>query len=338
VSGGRTLGLAALLATLALCGACSRAPSPSETKAWNADLRRLQVEQDSLRARAAELAARDVRLQSVPKGDVVFAVPTAFVRSVVERVFEDVVSNVTLRISGIKAHVAKSVKKVVKVGEFVLDVDVKEVTGKLRPGTPEMKFGADSISMALPIEVAEGHGEAVLHFVWDGKRMADVTCGDMDITQSVSGDVIPASYVVTGALRMRVRGRDAVGVFSFPETKLRLRVKPSKESWAAIDSILDEKNAVCGWVLDKVDVPKLLTNIVEEKGINVKLPLDKIKPFAFPAGVRDSVHVGARVLFVDAKANQIRIDPDAIWYSATVSLKPLGPEEPTASAPSSSTR
>ncbi|HET9951696.1 MAG TPA: hypothetical protein VFS09_07890 [Candidatus Eisenbacteria bacterium] len=319
----RALGPIGLLAILAFCGACSRAPSTRETQAWEAELGRLQAEQDSLRARSAELVAKDARIQGLPKGDVVIAVPTAFLRSVVERVFTDVVSNVTLRIRGIKAHVAKSVKKIVTIGEFVLDVDVKEVTGKLHPGRPDMKFGADSVSISLPLEISEGHGDADLHFVWDGKRMADVTCGDLDITQSVSGDVIPASYVVTGALHLKVRGRDAVGVFNFPETRLRLRVKPSKESWAAVDSILAEKHGVCGWVLDKVNVPQLLTNIVEEKGINVKLPLDKIKPFAFPAGVRDSIRVGERSLFVDAKANSIRIDPDAVWYSATVSTKSL---------------
>jgi hypothetical protein len=309
---------------IALCGACSRTSSPRESRVWGVELRRLQSEQDSLRARMTEILALDPRVRTLPQGDVVIAVPTAFLRSVVERVFEDVVSKVALRITGIKAHVAKSVKKIVKIGEFTLDVDIKEVTGRLRPGAPHLEFTPDSIAMALPLDVTQGHGIADLHFVWDGKRMADVTCGDLDITQRVAGDVIPASYLVTGALRVKAHGRDAVGVFSFPETKLRLRVKPTKESWAAVDSILAEKHGVCGWVLDKVDVPKLLENIVEEKGINVKLPLDKIKPFRFPAGVQDSVHVGQRMLFVDAKANGVRIDPDAIWYSANVSLAPVG--------------
>ena len=333
MTGRRALVVASLIAVLACCGACTRAPSARESRAWAADIRRLEAEQDSLRARSAELVAKDTGLLDLPKGDVVIAVPTAFLRTVVERVFEDVISNVTLRLSGIKAHVAKSVKKIVKVGDFTLDVDVKEVTGKLKPGRPDLKFGADSISVALPIDIAKGHGTADLHFVWDGKHVADLTCGDLDIQQRVSGDVIPASYLVTGALHLKIRGRDAVGVFSFPLTKLRLRVRPSQASWAAIDSILAEKRGVCGWVLDKVDVPKLLTGIVEEKGINVKLPLDKIKPFALPAGVRDSVRVGQRVLFVDARTNAIRIDPGAIWYSATVAVRPLGAGEAAPAVP-----
>lgn len=321
---------AALLAALIFCSACSRKPSPQQLQGWAMDLRRLQTEQDSLRSRAWELVEKDPRMQALPKDDVVVAVPTAFLREVIEHVFEDVVNHITLRLSGIKAHVAKSVKKVVKVGEFVVDVDITEVVGRLEPGRPDVNFGQDSISMSLPIEIVEGRGEAMIHFVWNGKNVADLACGDLDITQKVSGDVIPASYNVSGALTLKIRGRDVVGSLAFPETKLRVRVKASKESWDAIRAILDEKRGVCGWVLDKVDVPKLLTNLTEVKGFNVRLPVDKIRPFVVPAGVRDSVEVGDKILFVEGKTNLLRIDPDAVWYSASVSLRRVSGAEESA--------
>jgi hypothetical protein len=285
-----------------------------------------QVEQDSLRTRAAELVQNDPRLQKVPKGDIVISVPTAFVRSLMERLFSDVVDNITLRLSGIKAHVQKTVKKVVKIGEFTLDVEIKQVIGKLRPGRPDMKFGGDRIGMSLPIQVASGHGNAILHFVWDGKNVADLTCGDMDVTRNVDGEVVPASYIVTGALDLKKEGAKVVGTPVFPETRIRLHIQPSKAAWDSINAILDEKRGACGWVLDKVDVPKLLNKIVQEKGINVKLPLQKIKPFLIPAGVRDSVQVGEKTLAVDAKTNLVRIDPDAFWYAADVSIKTVPPE------------
>lgn len=316
-----------LLAVLALCSACSRKPSPQELRGWDADLQRLQAEQDSLRSRAADLVEKDPRVQALPKGDVVVAVPTVFLRGVIKHVFDDVASHITLRLGGIKVHAAKSIKKVIKVGEFVVDVDITQVVGKLEPGDPSVTFGGDSVSMSLPIKIAAGHGEAIVHFVWNGKNIADLACGDLDITQKVSGNVIPASYLLSGALTLKIRGHDVVGALVFPETRLRIRIKPSKESWDAIQAILDEKHGVCGWVLDKVDVPKLLTNLVEEKGFNVRLPVDKIKPFLLPAGVRDSVNVGGSVLFVDAKTNLIRIDPAAIWYSAGVSLQRVGNQE-----------
>ena len=299
----------------------SRKPSPEQIQAWNAEITALQAEQDSLRARAAELVAADVRIQSLPEGDIVVAVPTAFVRSVVTRLFEDVASNVTLRIGGIKAHAQKKVKKIVTIGEFVVDVDITRVLGKLRPGEPAISFGGDSISLSLPVTIAEGRGEATIHFVWDGKNVADLTCGDLDITQKVTGNVIPENYLVTGALHLRVHGRQVLATLRFPETRWRIRVKPSKESWDAILALLEEKKGVCGWVLEKVDVPSILTNLTEEKGFNVKLPIDKIRPLLLPAGIRDSVTVGGRTLAIAAQTSSLRVDPDALWFSARVKVE-----------------
>jgi len=312
---------AALVALLAVSAGCSRKPSAEQVRAWNAEVRLLQAEQDSLRARAAELVENDSRMRMLPKGDVVISVPTIFLRTVIGRIFDDVVDNVTLSLGGIKAHTSKTLKKVVKIGEFVLDVDIDEVIGKLRPGQPDIRFGGNRISLSLPITLREGHGTATVHFVWDGKNVADLTCGDLDVTQEVTGSVIPAEYLLSGSMNLAVRGNGIVCTPVFPETRMKIRVKPSQESWDAINAILAEKHGACGWVLDKVDVPKLLEGIVQEKGINVKLPVDKLKPFVLPAGVRDSVTVGEKVLTFVTRTNTLRIDPDAVWYSADVAVK-----------------
>lgn len=309
------------LAMLVVGSGCSRRPSSSQLQAWDAEIRRLQAEQDSLRSRSREIVKNDIRIQNLPQGEVVIAVPTAFLRSVIERLFTDVASNVTLQLSGIKAHVAKSVKKVVTVGEFVVDVEITKVIGRLKPGQPGIKFGGNKVSMSLPVEVVEGYGEANIHFVWDGKNVADMTCGDMDITQKVSGNVIPTDYLVSGELAFAIREKKVIGTLTFPEAKLNIRVTPSQESWDAVNAILAEKGGVCGWVLDKVNVPNLLTSLVTNKGFNVKLPLDRIKPFVLPAGVNDSVKVGERVLSFATQTNMIRIDSAAIWYSASVALQ-----------------
>jgi hypothetical protein len=139
--------------------------------------------------------------------------------------------------------------------------------------------------------------------------------------------VVPTNYLVSGELAFAIYGKKVIGTLTFPETKLNIRVTPSQESWDAVNAILAEKRGVCGFVLDKVNVPNLLTNIVETKGFNVKLPLDKIKPFAHPAGVNQSVALGAQTIALDAQTNTIRIDPDAIWYSASVALKSALPED-----------
>jgi hypothetical protein len=316
------LAAAVTVVSVVLGTACSRTPSAGQVRGWNDELARLQSEQDSLRSRSAELIANDPGIQRLPKGEVVVAVPTAFVRDVIEHLFRDVVDHVTLSLSGIKAHVAKSVKKIVTIGEFTVDVEVTKVVGQLRPGKPTITFGGDRVSMSLPVSVSEGRGEAVIHFVWNGKNVADMTCGDMDITQRVAGNMIPSDYLVSGAMSLAMRGPQVIGTFHFPETRLRIRVKPSQASWDSIHAILAEKHGVCGWVLDKVDVPSLLANVVETKGFSVKLPLDKLKSVVLPAGLEDSVTVGGRMLAVAAHTNTLRIDADAIWYSATVRIEP----------------
>src|SRR5262249_50873900 len=107
----------------------------------------------------------------------------------------------------------------------------------------------------------------------------------------------------------------------FPETKVNIRVTPTKESWQAVDSLLATKHGPCAWVLAKVDVPSILKNVVEGKGFNVRLPLSNVKPFVIPAGIRDSVAVGKRSILVESSTNSVRVDPDAILYSASVTLK-----------------
>jgi len=315
--------LVALILAVALAGGwgCARRPSPAEVQAWNAEIAALQAEQDSLRSRAAELVAADPRIQQLPKGDVVISIPTSFLRNVIERVFADVADNATLNLGGIKAHVAKKVKKIITIGEFVVDVDIHEVIAHLEPGQPKVDFGNNIVSMSLPVKVREGHGKATVHFLWNGKNVADLTCGDMDVTRTLTADVIPARYVVAGRLKLAITENKVVCSPVFPETRVRIKVEPTKASWAAIDSLLAEKHGVCGWVLDKVDVPTLLAGIVEEKGFNVKLPINKIRPFMLPGGVTDSVQVGDRTILVSTKMNTIRIDPDAIWYGADVALQ-----------------
>jgi len=320
MSRARTWSAAALAIALVLTVGCSRRPTSRQVQAWDAEIAALQTELDSLRARARELADADPRIRQLPEGEVVISVPTAFLRSVIERVIEDVASNITLSLSGIKAHVAKSIKKVVTIGEFVVDVNIDRVTGKLQPGKPDVRFGGNRLSVSLPVKLSEGSGQATVHFVWNGKNVADAVCGDMDITQKLTGSVIPADYVIAGAMKLSLQDNRLVFTPVFPETRVRIRVRPSKQSWAAVDSILEAKHGVCGWVLDRVDVRKLLTGVVEEKGFNVKLPIDKLKPFALPAGVTDSVKVGDRVLAVATRTNTIRVDPDAIWYSASVAV------------------
>ena len=249
------------------------------------------------------------------------AVPTAFVRDVIEHLF---------RGCGEPRHAEPERDQGARREEGEEGRHDRRVHGRRRidprrrqasAGKPGIAFGGDSVSLSLPVSVAKGTGKATIHFVWDGKNVAGLTCGDLDVAQKVTGTVIPGSYVVAGVLSLSHRGRQDGRDAPLPRDQVGLRVKPSQESWDAIHALLDEKRGVCGWVLDKVDVPHLLTNLTEEKGFSVKLPLDKIRPVVLPAGIQDSVAVGERTLAIAAQTNTIRIDPDAMWFSARVRLE-----------------
>jgi len=320
------MGFLKFLAIIALLGlvsgvGCARQDSAQQVREWDAELQTLRSEQDSLRARAAELVAKDPKIQALPEGDVVIRIPTTFIRGVLEKVVEDVASKVTLRLGGIKAHVQKKIKKVVTIGEFTVDVDIQEIIGKLAPRKPGVTFTGGKIGLSLPVDVNDGYGKASIHFVWDGKNAAGAACGDMDVTQVVTGKVIPAKYVISGTMNLAMKGNQIVCSPYFPETRLNIRVTPSKDSWKAVDSLLATKHGLCGWVVEKVDIPSILKNVVQEKGFNVKLPLSGIKPFVIPAGISDSVTVGERAIVVQVTSNSIRVDPNAILYSASVVLK-----------------
>jgi hypothetical protein len=245
-----------LLALLAATGGCTRRPSASQQQAWEGELRRLTVEQDSLRARATALVRADPRMQQLPSGDVVMVVPTAFLRSVIEQVFDDVVGNVTLSVRGLKSHVAKSVHQVIPIGDYVLDFDVHELRGVLSPGRPDLGFGGNRVSMLLPVKLREGQGEATFHFVWKSKRPARPDLRRLGHH--------PESEWHRRPHGIPALGRDERGHARQPD-RVHARV-PRDPSAASRDALTWRRGTpsarssrrsegVCGWVLEQVDLP-----------------------------------------------------------------------------------
>jgi hypothetical protein len=314
----------ALAATLALAAsACSREPSADERAAWQAEIANLTAQADALQGRLRALVDADPRYAGVPAGDVVIAVPTAFLDALVQRVFSDVARRVDLTLSGIETHKQKTLKKGIPIGDVSVDLLVEKVNGRLGPGTPKVVFGGDEVTLSLPVDVIEGTGEASLHVRWKGRNVAGAVCGDLDLRERVSGSVVRATYPLAGTLRFSAQGAEILATPRFPETKLQLRVAPSPKTWARIDAIVASQTGLCKWVLEQVDVKKLLAKQFQEKGFGVKLPLHKIEPFRFPAGLSESVTVRGRPLALDVKAETVRIDDTAVWLGARVGVRPV---------------
>jgi hypothetical protein len=320
--------VAALACALLAVSACSPSASTAEKEAWAAEIARLTSEADALQGRLRALVAADPRRAGLPQGDVVIAVPTVFLRELIDRVFSDVASRVTLTLSGIRAKKTKTLKKGVPIGDMIIDLLVEQVHGRLAPGKPQVAFGTNEITLTLPVEVVEGSGDATVHLLWKGGRMAKAVCGDLDVTERVSGSVKPDRYVLSGTLALDTSDGEIVATPRFPETKVQLRVTPSAETWRRVDALLESKRGLCGWVLDRVDVKAILAKEAEQKGFGVKLPLHKIKPFRFPAGLSESVTVRDRPLALEVRTGELRIDEHAVWVGARVQVG--GPTEGSA--------
>jgi len=323
----------ALLAILSAVGACTRGPTAEQRAAWQQEITRLSADADALQGRLRALVDADPRRAGIPDGDVVIAVPTAFLDAIVQRVFADVASRVDLTLSGIKTHKTKTLKKGIPIGDVTADLYVDQVNGRLGPGTPKVVFGGNEVTLSLPVDVISGSGDASVHVFWKGRNVAGVVCGDLDVRENVSGSVMRATYPLQGTLVFSAQGAEILATPRFPETKIRLRIEPSAATWAKIDAILASKTGLCGWVLEQVDVKKLLAKEFREKGFGVKLPLDKIKPFRFPAGLSESVVVRDKRLALDVRTETLRIDDTAVWLGARVAVKPGAAPAPQPAGP-----
>ena len=311
------LAFAAALSLLAL-EACRRedAATPAQMEAR---IEALGKERDELRAKLGDLIAQDRRLAGMPPNGVRVGVPTPLARTLVERVVAGFVDSVTLKLTNLKVHKDGKIKKVISIGAYDLNVLIEEVSGQLKTGKPVVTFGGNRISVALPVQVASGSGDATIDFKWDGQNVSGAVCGDMDIHQKVSGSVKPDSYPVQGGLLLTATTNQILASPKFPVVKVNLKVEPAPESWAAVQQILDSKTGVCGFAVDKVNIRGVLEGLLG-KGFGVRLPTEKIKPIAIPVGIAPTMTVRGEPVTIGVKVGHLAITEHMIWLGADVSI------------------
>ncbi|MET0554891.1 MAG: hypothetical protein ABW221_17750 [Vicinamibacteria bacterium] len=308
----------AALGCLALAAACGR-PGSSSKKELQKEVETLQRERDLLRARVGDLMGKEPRLQGMPETSVRVGIPTVLARTLIERVLGGVADQVTLELRNMRAHKEGTVKKIVTIGTYTLDVDVTRVRGQLRTGTPELTFGGDQVAVALPVSVASGTGDAKVRFTWDGRNVGGAVCGDLDVTRDVKGSVKQATYPVRGTLALAAHEGRILATPRFPVTRVRLEVEPSKESWAEVQKLLDEREGVCGFLVDKIDITKVVRDSLA-KGFNVRLPTEKLKPVAIPVGIEPQIAVAGKTLHFTVELGGLAITEHALWIGANVKV------------------
>ena len=310
--------VAASVAVVSLgLGACRKdREKPAQLKA---EITALEKERDALRDKVGELALKDPRVKGMPKTPVRVGVPTSLTRELIEKVAEGFVDQVTLELKNLRVRKRGTVRKVVTLGEYALDVHIEKVAGRLKTGKPDVRFGGNEISIALPITVASGGGKATIHFKWNGKNVSGAVCGDLDIEQVVTGKVKPGSYPVAGALVLTASAQQILAAPRFPPIKVNLKIDPSPESWAAARKIIEDKEGACGFVLDKVDVLEIVRGLID-RGFNVRLPTEKIKPMAIPVGIEPEMSVHGQSVALVIKVAGLAITEDMIWLGAELAV------------------
>lgn len=278
--------------------------------------------EDQLRTLVAESGERG--LARAPRGDIMIGLSTALTRSIAEKVTTGLFAETTIHVENLKVHKEGEVRTKMlfakrKVGEFVLDVNVEEATGLVRPEEPTLTFRERRIGIALPFALAEGDGRVKLRFRWDSKGLAaNVICGDLDVTKDVTGTVVPQHYKVQGSFGVAVDGNALTLTPDFPELAVRLFVQPTEQAWKVVDEVMADQRAGCRKALGKIDIKKILGKVLG-KGFNIKIPPRILRPIRLPAGVRQSLSVQGVNLSLDLQTTDLEVSEERLWYGANVS-------------------
>jgi hypothetical protein len=312
--------VASVLAALGL--ACHTAPGESPRVA---KLRRIHAD---LRERLEERVSRDRFLGTAlaDRGQVVVAVRTSLLERVVQEIARryldevhlDLDLNARVRAQG-EIRVSIKIGKI-KAGDWKVELLIHRVRGVLRAGVPRVTLsGANAIGLDVPVTLEQAEGRATIHFSWDSAGLANLVCRNFEIDKTLAGRVAPEKYEVSGRLLLAAGDEAVLARPSFPDARFRLRVDLAPESWAEIRQAIEGQDTFlkCGLGIDPEKiVPKLRE--LTRKGFVVKLPRSLFRTITVPASISRSVEVLDRTVELSVRPNDLRMETDALWSSASV--------------------
>lgn len=290
--------------------------------ALQADVVTLTAERDRLRTEVVGAVDLDRRLTGGPDKPLRIGIPTTLARTVVSTLVAGVTDQVSLTLGNLRVRRQGEVRRVVSLGDFDLTLRVKQVNVKLGTGVPELQFGGNQMRMALPVRVESGTGSAEIDFLWHARRISGAVCGDMSMLEVVTGTVTPAVYRLAGTLQLSTTDDAIVVTPRMPALRIRVRVVPSKASWDLVQKTLDSKTGICGFVIDRVNIPESLEGLLA-RGFQVRLPIEKVRPVTVPIGFAQTVMVRGTPVQIGVKASGVVITSDMIWLGADVTLVTL---------------
>jgi hypothetical protein len=321
VSPGAQAVAAALLLACGL-GGCRRSPTAEQLEAERVRLtqEKLRLEHE-LRVHARENLFPPSGMG--PEVEVVVAVPTSLVKSVVSRTVTEALNGISLRVNDVKLHVEQELRTRVvlsrqKLGDVHLDLTLRDVHGTLAASEPRVTVKGGRIHLEAPVRVTHGHGRARLRFRWKGHGLAKAVCGDLDVTREVEGTLIPTSVVVRGGVAVEVDDAHFVVDPAVPAQKFRLRLELSKETWIALEQLIAEQREACRFALRRIDLPHALRSLLRE-GIEITVHTERIKTARLPLEMNVPIPMQGQTLVLSATPAGLRLREPYIWFGLDVS-------------------
>lgn len=311
------LGLAALTAVWVTLGRMRE--GRRNTAELQTQIAQLTTERDRLRSQVIAAVGVDPQLAGMPDRQLRIGVPTTLAHQLVSTLITGVADQVTLELGNLQIRKQGTVRRIVALGDYDLHVRITRVTAQLAAGAPDLRFGGNRVRLALPVRVASGSGSASIDFGWDGRTIGGAVCGDMQVREVVTGTVVPATYRLAGSLQLSTTKEAIIVTPRLPSLRVKIRVQPSKASWALVQKLLDDKGGVCGFVLDRANIRESLEGLFA-RGFDVRLPIERVKPLALPVGIAQTMAVRGTPITVDVTDGGLTITDRMIWLGANVTL------------------
>lgn len=303
---------------------------PLQQRRQSRETARLERVRDGLRAELAQLLKADRHLSRAPPGGALIGAPAPFSARLAHQLVDGLLERTEIRLTNLEVRKrgrvnVKALLLKMTPGEYALDVRVTEIQGRLDADEPEIHYEDDRARLKIPVRIREGRGQARIRFQWESRGLAGIACGDIDVTERVSGRVWSHPYPVEGEIELSVVESTVIATPRVAELGIRLYVEPSKASWAAVDRLLASQGLGCRTALKLVDVPKALQEVLG-RGLKVKIPGRTFTPLRLPAGFRDSVTMEGTTYRLKVEPRGLGASQDILWYGADLTAQVRGTE------------
>ncbi len=290
----------------------------------------LQRTYDDLHKRLDAAAEKDplVKAAFADRGTVVVAIRSSLIEELAGNIAKRYLDNVRVDLEDVEAKASGEVRRKtflgkVKVGAWNVSVELGEMVGDLRAGTPHVSLRAPNmVDLEIPVNVLESFGEATLDFGWDSSGLANVVCKDFELNRGIRGRVLPQRHVVTGAMRLANSGASLTATPVFPNRKVRLSIDLTDASWASVEEALRSQNTsgTCGAFMKPEQMLAFLKGLAA-KGVMITLPHKIFRTVRLPASLQREVTVNRRALSLAIQGESLRIEAETLWSSASVQVQ-----------------